>query len=63
MSIVRSEEMGYYNLIMSRESTWECLNELGEISSLHFIDTDPNGNMISIIQINRIRYDTGSFVM
>ena len=34
----RSEKMGYYNLVMSREGAWEILNELGEISSLHFID-------------------------
>ena len=34
----RSEKMGFYNLVMSREDAWEILNELGEIASLHFID-------------------------
>jgi len=29
--------MGFYNLIMPFESGWEILNELGEISSLHFV--------------------------
>ena len=34
----RSEKMGFYNLVMSRESAWYLLNELGSMSNLHFID-------------------------
>lgn len=34
--------MGYYNLIMPRESAWEILNELGDKSCLHIVDPDPN---------------------
>ena len=34
----RSEKMGFYNLVMQRESAWHLLNELGSMSNLHFID-------------------------
>ena len=37
MSTLRSEKMGFYNLVMPFESGWEILNELGEISCLHFV--------------------------
>ena len=40
--------MGYYNLVMSREASWEIINKLGNIDCLHFIDMNPdiafNGN-------------------
>ena len=38
MSLFRSEEMGYYNLILPHESVWEILNELGEVGVLQFVD-------------------------
>lgn len=41
MSLFRSERMGYYNLVMPRESAWDVLNELGERSCLEFIDQNP----------------------
>ena len=34
----RSEKMGFYNLVLPRESAWQILNEIGSISTLHFID-------------------------
>ena len=37
MTTLRSEKMGFYNLVMPFESGWEILNELGEIACLHFI--------------------------
>ncbi len=40
----RSEKMGFYDLVMPRESAWEILNELGEISALHFVDYDPENS-------------------
>jgi V-type H+-transporting ATPase subunit a len=33
--------MKYCNLILPRESAWEILNSLGELSCLQFIDQDP----------------------
>ena len=30
----RSKTMGYYKLIMPRESAWEILNELGELNCI-----------------------------
>ena len=42
MSLFRSERMGYYNLVMPRESAWDVLNELGEKSCLEFIDQNPS---------------------
>jgi len=30
--------MGYYNLIMPRESAWEILNELGSRGNIQFED-------------------------
>ena len=46
MTTLRSEKMGYYNLVMPFESGWEILNELGDISCLHFVP-DNKENMIS----------------
>lgn len=40
--LFRSEEMNYYSLAMPRENAWDILNDLGEISSLQFIDQHPN---------------------
>lgn len=40
--LFRSEEMNFYSLAMTRESAWDILNELGEISCLQFIDQQPN---------------------
>ncbi|KAL4479041.1 hypothetical protein ABPG73_022159 [Tetrahymena malaccensis] len=42
MNIFRSENMGYYHLILPRESSWEVMNELGGLSLLHFIDQNPD---------------------
>lgn len=33
--------MGYYQLLMPSESAWEILSVLGDISSLHIIDDNP----------------------
>ena len=33
--------MSYYNLIISRESAWEVMNQLGDLDCIHFIDADP----------------------
>jgi len=38
MSLFRSERMGYYNIVMPRESAWEIINELGELSAIQFVD-------------------------
>lgn len=37
MTTLRSEKMGFYNLVMPFESGWEILNELGNISCMHFV--------------------------
>ena len=42
MNLFRSEEMSYFQLSMSRETSWETLNELGDLSCLQFIDQDPH---------------------
>ena len=34
----RSEEMGYYLFVISRENAYEILSELGDTGSMHFID-------------------------
>ena len=33
--------MKYYNLIISRESAWEVMNQLAELEALHLVDHDP----------------------
>ena len=40
-SFLRSQDMGYYGLIVPREGSWEVFNELGFSNSLHFIDYNP----------------------
>lgn len=32
--------MGFYNLIVPRESAWTVMNELAELDCVHFIDYD-----------------------
>jgi len=36
--MLRSETMGYYNLMLPRESAWDILNKIGESNRLHFVD-------------------------
>jgi hypothetical protein len=38
MGLLRSEEMGFYNLVMPYESAWSVLNKIGRLNSLQFID-------------------------
>lgn len=45
MTTLRSERMGFYNLVMPFESGWDILNELGEISCLHFVSDKENISM------------------
>jgi V-type H+-transporting ATPase subunit a len=37
----RSASMGYYNIIMPRESAWEIMNKLGDLKCVHFLDMNP----------------------
>jgi len=47
--------MGYYQLVMPRESAWEILNEIGEISSVHFINQEPENPMFNRPFTNSIK--------
>lgn len=38
MGLLRSEEMGFYNLILQGDAAWIILNELGKLSVLQFVD-------------------------
>mmetsp|Transcript_52719 Transcript_52719/g.60329 ORF Transcript_52719/g.60329 Transcript_52719/m.60329 type:complete len:856 (+) Transcript_52719:139-2706(+) len=40
MGLLRSQEMGYYNLVMPVESGWTILNELGKLNTIQFIDAN-----------------------
>jgi len=40
MNIFRSEEIRFYNLVIPREGAWEILDQLGELSSIHFVSQD-----------------------
>ncbi|CAD8117146.1 unnamed protein product [Paramecium sonneborni] len=48
MSLFRSEQMEFYNLVIPRESAWDVMNTLGYFDSVHLIDYDP-----TLPQINR----------
>lgn len=39
--------MKYCHLICNEDSAWENLNELGEISAIHFVDSDPRLPLIN----------------
>lgn len=43
----RSQAMGYYNLIIPRESAWEIMNRLGELGALHFVDLNKNNGALA----------------
>lgn len=39
--------MGYYSLVVPRESAWDVVNVLGDLNSLHFVDHDPTLPLIN----------------
>lgn len=47
MSFYRSTEMGYYSLVVPRESAWLVVNELAELDCIHFDDYDPARPLIN----------------
>lgn len=47
MSFFRSQSMGYYNLVVPRESAWNVMNELADLDCLHFLDYDPSLPMLN----------------
>lgn len=47
MTFFRSQTMGYYNLIVPRESAWTVMNELADLDCIHFIDYDPTQALIN----------------
>nr|QBH22568.1 V-type proton ATPase subunit a [Philasterides dicentrarchi] len=47
MSLFRSQKMKYCHLICNEDSAWDTLNELGEMSTLHFVDPEPNLPLIN----------------
>ena len=47
MSLMRSERMGYYHIVMSRENAWEIMNELGELSAVEFVDLNQNEQVLT----------------
>ena len=38
LTMFRSQKMGYFTLVMPRESVWEILNELGSKGRIQFED-------------------------
>lgn len=38
MSLLRSESMGYFSIAIPRENAWDIMNELGELSTVQFVD-------------------------
>ena len=47
MSILRSEDMGYFTLIMPHESAWVTLNQMGKINALQFVDLNVNESVFN----------------
>ena len=38
MGLLRSEEMGYYNIIMGWESAYDIMSDLGGLESIQLVD-------------------------
>jgi V-type H+-transporting ATPase subunit a len=38
MGFLRSEEMGYYSIVIPIDQAWEILNQLGKLSAVQFVD-------------------------
>ena len=47
MSILRSEDMGYFTLFMPHESAWAVLNQIGKIGALQFVDLNVNQSVFN----------------
>jgi len=43
MSFLRSEEMGLYKLMFEYNDRWKVMENIGELSALHFVDVNSNG--------------------
>ena len=38
MSLYRSKEVGFFDLVIPGESAWDIMNQLGELGYLEFVD-------------------------
>lgn len=47
MSLFRSERMGYYNIVMSRENAWDIMNEIGELGVVQFVDLNEHEQILT----------------
>lgn len=55
MSLFRSRKMEFFRLTIPTEGAWEVLHKFGELSSVHFVDSDPGKPMMSRRFSNEIR--------
>jgi V-type H+-transporting ATPase subunit a len=39
--------MGYYSLVVPRESAWQVMDEMGNLDCLHFDDHEPSRPLIN----------------
>ena len=47
--MIRSEKMGYYNLVLFKEAAREVINQLGNLECLQFEDMNPDIPMNSLL--------------
>lgn len=51
----RSEKMSLYSLIISKDHSWEIMNELGKTGHLHFIDLNKKSQAYNKPSLNRLK--------
>ncbi|KAL4468898.1 hypothetical protein ABPG72_009168 [Tetrahymena utriculariae] len=55
MSLMRSDRMAYYNIVIPRESAWEVLNQLGQVQVVQFEDQNAHENHLSRVFTPQIK--------
>lgn len=55
MSLLRSERMGYYSIVMPRENAWEIMSEIGDLSAVEFVDLNQHEQILTRPYSNYIK--------
>ena len=48
MGILRSEDMTLYEITIPKDNSWDIMNELGNLNSLHFLDLNKEEQVFNL---------------
>lgn len=53
--VYRSEDMELYQVTMSKDDSWQVMNELGNMGVVHFVDLNKNEQPFHLPYANQIK--------